>query len=64
MFKVSFNDMLKCYETNKDFKQYVDACVKTYGKDVNHMLQQRITEQYYQYVNKIGDYDETKPKGI
>ena len=64
MLKSSFNDMLKCYETNDDFREYVDKCVKTYGNDINHVLKQPITEQYYQYLNKIGDYDETKSKGI
>lgn len=58
------NDLIKCYNENKDFKDYVDKCVKTYGKDVDHMLRQPITDQYYQYLNKIGDYDEHKPQRI
>ena len=58
---IPFNDLLKCYETNDDFKRYVDSCVRTYGRDVSYVLQQPITKQYYQYLNKIGEYDETKP---
>lgn len=50
------NEMLKFYDENIDFKRYVDACVRTYGKDINHMLQQRITEQYYLYLTKKDDY--------
>ena len=46
------NEMLKYYETNKDFKRYVDECVKAYGKDVTHMLQQGITESYYRYLKE------------
>ena len=41
------NEMLKFYNENEDFKRYVDECVKAYGKDVDHMLEQGITEQYY-----------------
>lgn len=48
------NEMIKFYETNKDFKRYVDKCVKTYGKDVHYMLQQGITEQYYLSLQKDG----------
>ena len=54
----NLNAMIKYYETNKDFKRYVDECVKTYGKDVNHMLQQGITEQYYLYLK---ENDKSKP---
>ena len=61
MFEVSFNDMLKCYESNEDFKSYVDKCVNTYGNDVDYVLRQPIVSQYYQYLNKVGDYDERKP---
>ena len=49
---VDKNEMLKYYESNSDFKRYVDECVKTYGKDVDHMLQQGITEQYYLYLKE------------
>ena len=61
MSDIVFNDLLKCYETNDDFKKYVDKCVKTYGRDVDYVLRQVITKQYYQYLNKVGEYDETKP---
>ncbi len=48
----TMNDLIKYYESNKDFKRYVDECVKTYGKDVNHMLQQGITQSYYIYLKE------------
>ena len=51
---VDLNEMIKFYDTNADFKRYVDECVKTYGKDVHHMLQQGITEQYYLSLQKGG----------
>ena len=57
---IDINDMRKCYDTNEDFKTYVDKCVKTYGGNVDYVLQQTITQQYYQYINKIGEYDEHK----
>lgn len=48
------NEMLKFYNENEDFKNYIDKCVKTYGKDVDHMLEQGITEQYYLSLQKNG----------
>lgn len=48
----SLNELLKFYESNKDFKKYVDECVKTYGKDKNYMLQTRIAESYYDYLKE------------
>lgn len=51
---IDINDMIKFYNNNEDFKRYVDECVKTYGKDVDHMLHQRITEQYYLSLQKGG----------
>ena len=48
------NKLIKCYDTNEDFKTYIDKCVKTYGKDVDHMLEQGITEQYYLSLQKDG----------
>lgn len=48
------NTLYQFYQTNKDFKRYIDACVKTYGKDVSYMLETRIAEQYYLSLQKDG----------
>ena len=41
------NELYKFYEENKDYKDYVDKCVKTYGKDVDFMLRTPIAYEYY-----------------
>ena len=41
------NEMFKFYCENKDFKEYIDKCVKTYGRDVNFMLSTPIAYEYY-----------------
>lgn len=46
------NELLKFYKENKDFKKYIDECVKTYGKDVDYMLQTRIAESYCEYLKE------------
>lgn len=61
---ITFNDLFKFYNDNADFKSYVDKCIKTYGGDIPYVLAQPITKEYYCYLNKIGDYDEHKDKGI
>lgn len=48
------NTMLKFYESNRDFKRYIDECVKTYGKDVHYMLETRTAEEYYKSLQKGG----------
>ena len=58
------NAMMDCYNQNKVFKEYVDKRIKDSGKDIDMVLQEVITQQYYQYINKIGDYDETKDQRI
>lgn len=40
-------ELRKFYEVNEDFKDYVDKCVKTYGKDVDFMLRTPIAYEYY-----------------
>ena len=57
---VTIEDMKKCYDSNDDFKQYVDKCSRTYNCTIEDILQRPITSQYYQYLNKVGDYDERK----
>ena len=34
------------YNSNEDFKTYVDKCAKTYNKSVEEVLQSPITEEY------------------
>lgn len=46
------NEMLLFYQSNKDFKKYIDECVKAYGKDVDYMLQTKIAEEYYKYLKE------------
>lgn len=46
------NEMLLFYQSNEDFKKYIDGCVKTYGKDVDYMLQTKIAEEYYKYLKE------------
>ena len=40
-------ELRKFYEVNEDFKDYVDKCVKAYGKDVDYMLRTPIAYEYY-----------------
>lgn len=40
-------ELRKFYEVNEDFKDYVDKCVKAYGKDVDFMLRTPIAYEYY-----------------
>lgn len=42
--------MKEFYETNKDFERYVNECIKTYGRELDYMLQTRIVESYYEYL--------------
>ena len=46
------NELLIFYEKNKDFRDYIDKCVKTYGKDINYMLQTKTAQEYYQYLKE------------
>ena len=48
-------ELRKFYEVNEDFKEYVDKCVKTYGKDVDYMLRTPIAYEYYKQL--IGKKD-------
>lgn len=54
--EITFDDLLEAYENNTDFRQYVDKCVKTYGKNIYFTLRQPIILNYYKYINKIGEY--------
>lgn len=38
------------YNNDKDFKEYVDKIIKTYGWTLDKALQSPITENYYKYL--------------
>lgn len=40
-------EMYKFYTENKDFKRYIDECVKTYGGDKYAMFENKIAQEYY-----------------
>lgn len=48
----TYNELLKFYYSNEDFKRYIDDCVKTYGKDVSYMLKTKMAESYYEYLKE------------
>lgn len=48
----TYNELLKFYHSNEDFKRYIDDCVKTYGKDVSYMLKTKMAESYYEYLKE------------
>lgn len=47
-------EMYKFYTENADFKNYVDKCVSTYGKDVNAVFDLAITKEYMRSLQKGG----------
>ena len=38
------------YSTNKDFREYVDKCAKTYRKTVDEVLLMKTTTEYALYL--------------
>ena len=56
--------MMDCYNQNDIFKQFVDKRIKDSGKDIDTVMQEVITQQYYEYINKIGEYDAAETKRI
>ena len=52
------NEIYKFYESNKNFKDYIDKCVATYGKDVPYMLETRTAEEVYKEMQKGGCNEE------
>lgn len=47
-------EMKKAYFKNHDFKRYVDACMQSYDKTLEEVLELRITEKYYESLQKGG----------
>lgn len=54
--EITFDDLLKAYNEDPDFRRYVNRCMKTYGKNFYFTLRQPIILNYYKYLNKIGEY--------
>lgn len=48
------NEIYKFYQTNEDFKDYIDKCVASYGKDVPYMLETPIAKDVYKEMQKGG----------
>lgn len=44
------NGMKEYYTTNKDFKEFVDKCMKTYNWSLEKVLESPITKEYYKYL--------------
>ena len=50
------------YNSDKDFKTYVDRCATTYQKSVDEILQSPITEEYRKSL-EYGGCNSRKSKG-
>lgn len=44
------NELKSFYDTNKDFKEYVDKLISVYGWTLEKALQSPITKNYYDYL--------------
>ena len=49
-----YNTMFRFYHDNQDFKDYVDKCVATYGKDIEDVFNLKITQEYMESLQKGG----------
>ena len=47
--------MKTMYETNQDFKDFIDANASTYGKSVEFMLQTPTAKEYAKYLKERGE---------
>ena len=47
-------DMDKFYDTDADFKRFVDASMKTYGKPLASTYDNQIVREYYRSLQKGG----------
>lgn len=48
------NEMYQFYQNNEKFKDFIDDCVKTYGKDVPYMLETKTAQEVYKEMQKGG----------
>lgn len=47
-------DLLELYNTNEEFKEYVDKSCKTYNRTLEESLQNKMSLQYALYLEKEG----------
>ena len=48
------NELYQFYMKNSDYRDYIDKCVKTYGKDVQYMLETPIAKEVYREMQEGG----------
>lgn len=60
MCKGLSQELVQFYETNADFKRFVDENAKGYGKDPSYILQTQTTREYYKSLIKGGINERTK----
>lgn len=48
------NELRMLYRDNADFRRYVDACVRSYGHDVDYALESPIVVEYARSLMKGG----------
>ena len=48
--EVKIEDMMDYYNNNKDFKEYIDKLMHTYGWELERALESPITKEYYKYI--------------
>ena len=57
------NELRKLYRDDPDFRRYVDACVRTYGHDVEYALESPIVAEYARSLTKGGcNYHESSQR--
>lgn len=54
MYKGLSQELVQFYETNADFKRFVDENAKGYGKDPSYILQTQTAKEYYKSLQKGG----------
>ena len=54
MCKGLSQELVRFYETNADFKRFVDENAKGYGKDPSYILQTQTAKEYYKSLQKGG----------
>jgi len=58
-----FEKMRNFYDTNADFRRYIDDNAKGYGKDPSYILQTQTAREYYKSMQK-GGCNEPKHKDL
>ena len=52
------NEIYQFYLNNEKYREFIDSCVKTYGKDVPYMLETRTAKEVYKEMQKGGCNEE------